>query len=118
LLREASNKDVTNAVRYYHHETVRVDGQEDDTRASVRQGLDITKAINYGPESTVPPNFKHKLRTSRSSNAARRKWSPSYTEVVPKLHGRVAAGPVQAPRNNFIVDEEDKNPSRSNVFHH
>ena len=33
-----------NVARYYHHETVRVGGKDDDIRSNIRVGLDITKA--------------------------------------------------------------------------
>lgn len=47
LLREATNKGVVNVARYYHHETVRVLGTDDDVRSNFRKGLDIMKAENY-----------------------------------------------------------------------
>ncbi len=50
LLHEATEKQVKNVARYFHYETVRVGGQDDDIRANVRKGLDITKATNYKPE--------------------------------------------------------------------
>lgn len=39
--------NVINMARYYHHETIKVDGVEDDIHNSVRRELDITKMINY-----------------------------------------------------------------------
>lgn len=47
LLREATDKGVCNVARYYHHETVRAFGKDDDVQNNVRKGLDITKAENY-----------------------------------------------------------------------
>ena len=39
LIKEATNKGVRNIARYYHHETVQVDGKTDDTIGNVRRGL-------------------------------------------------------------------------------
>ncbi|CAD6441533.1 90362bc5-0d07-46b3-b5a5-cb30ce7966c1 [Sclerotinia trifoliorum] len=44
LLCEATKKEVVNVCRYYHHETVRILGMEDDITGNIRKGLDITKA--------------------------------------------------------------------------
>ncbi|KAI9784458.1 MAG: hypothetical protein M1839_002114 [Geoglossum umbratile] len=38
LLRDASEKKVVNVARYYHHETVRVGGEEDDINDNIRKG--------------------------------------------------------------------------------
>jgi hypothetical protein len=54
-LRQSTEKDVVNVARYYHHETVRVGGQDDTIRGNVRRGLDVTKATNYMPEGTMQP---------------------------------------------------------------
>ncbi|OBS17101.1 hypothetical protein FPOA_12378 [Fusarium poae] len=53
LLREATDKGVVNVARYYHHETVQIDGADDDIRNNVRRGLDITQAANYRPERPI-----------------------------------------------------------------
>ncbi|KAN0076161.1 hypothetical protein V8E54_006303, partial [Elaphomyces granulatus] len=47
VLCEATDLDVVNVARYYHHETVCVRGQDDDIQSNVRKGLDITEAENY-----------------------------------------------------------------------
>ena len=39
LIEEATNRGVENIARYYHHETVRVHGEIDDTLGNVRRGL-------------------------------------------------------------------------------
>lgn len=39
LLREATQKGVRNVARYYHHETVQIDGKDDDIFENVRRGL-------------------------------------------------------------------------------
>lgn len=55
LLREATDRGVVNVARYYHHEIVRVGGHDDDICENVRKGLDITKAANHRPESSMLP---------------------------------------------------------------
>ncbi|KAI9758368.1 MAG: hypothetical protein M1835_000602 [Candelina submexicana] len=39
LIKEATEKGVGNIARYYHHETIQVDGKNDDTVENVRRGL-------------------------------------------------------------------------------
>lgn len=39
LLQEATQKGVRNLARYYHHETVQIDGKNDDISENVRRGL-------------------------------------------------------------------------------
>ncbi|KAI0571353.1 hypothetical protein Alg130_10914 [Pyrenophora tritici-repentis] len=55
LLREATKKEVMNVTRYFHYEMISVGSRDDDIRANVRKGLDITKATNYKPEKPMPP---------------------------------------------------------------
>ncbi|KAL7784943.1 hypothetical protein V8C37DRAFT_394987 [Trichoderma ceciliae] len=45
LLKEATKMGVINMARYYHHETVHINGVIDDVRTSIRKGLDITADI-------------------------------------------------------------------------
>lgn len=49
FLREATATGVVNVARYYHHETVRIQGVDDDIRNHVRRGLDLSKAKNAIP---------------------------------------------------------------------
>ncbi|UPX12656.1 uncharacterized protein EKO05_0003197 [Ascochyta rabiei] len=84
LLREATEKGVRNVARYFHHETVSVGGQDDDIRANVRKGLDITKAVNYMPKRPMPPPNNTGRRVSRkdeSSSVAGKKRSSSSTNA-------------------------------------
>ncbi|CAG5181461.1 uncharacterized protein ALTATR162_LOCUS9774 [Alternaria atra] len=84
LLRAATEKGVMNVARYFHHETVRVGGQDDDIRANVRKGLDVTKATNYKPEKAMLPPSTTGRRTSRrdgSNNLIGRKRSSSCTDA-------------------------------------
>jgi Fungal protein kinase len=85
LLREATEKEVVNVARYYHHETVRVGGQDDDIYKNVRKGLDITRATNYKARgSIVSPNTSKVYgspRKGRSTSTAGQKRSSSYTDI-------------------------------------
>jgi hypothetical protein len=84
LLREATEKGVRNVARYFHHETVRVGGQDDDIRANIRKGLDITKATNYMPERPMPPPSNTGCRASlrdASSSVVGGKRSSSCTNA-------------------------------------
>lgn len=87
LLREATEKGAINVARYYHHETVRVGGQDDDIRTNVRKGLDITKAENYTAKKPVPPPLplsttgRRASRRDGSSSVAGRKRSSSCTDA-------------------------------------
>jgi hypothetical protein len=88
LLREATDKGVINVARYYHHETVRVGGHDDDVCGNVRRGLDITKAADYKPESLVPPPST----TGRSTSTAGRKPSSSCTDAPSPPRKRTCLG--------------------------
>ncbi|KAJ8063416.1 hypothetical protein OCU04_008636 [Sclerotinia nivalis] len=55
LLREATEKNVVNVSRYYHHETIRILGVEDDIIGNIRKGLDITKTSDYPRKHTAVP---------------------------------------------------------------
>jgi hypothetical protein len=106
LLREATEKDVMNVARYFHHETVRVGGQDDDIRANVRKGLDITKATNYKPEKPMPPPSTTGRRASRrdgSSSAAGRKRSSSCTRMpLPPSKRTCSSSPVKRAIENRV----------------
>ena len=67
MLQEATEKGVVNVARYYHHGTVRVGGQDDDI-VNVRRDLDITKAKDYRPKSSMPPPSTDGHRVSRTGS--------------------------------------------------
>ncbi|OCL07127.1 hypothetical protein AOQ84DRAFT_398643 [Glonium stellatum] len=116
LLCEATEKRVVNVARYYHYETVRVGGLNDDIE-NVRRGLDIAKATNYKPESSMPPpstTGRRISRQSRSSNIAGQKRS-SDTPLPPPpskrtcsssstKSGRRNAGPNRVHRRVIVRD--------------
>ncbi|KAL2041528.1 hypothetical protein N7G274_005910 [Stereocaulon virgatum] len=60
LIKEATDKGVRNIARYYHHETVQVNGKNDDTIENLRRGLmksygriRFKQRLLYEPESLV-----------------------------------------------------------------
>ncbi|KAK2589875.1 hypothetical protein QQS21_012450 [Conoideocrella luteorostrata] len=55
LLREATSKGVINMARHYYHETIQIHGMDDDIRSNIRGGLDMTRAVNYPRERSMPP---------------------------------------------------------------
>lgn len=82
LLRQATEKGVVNVARYYYHETVRIDGKDDDVRDNIRKGLDVTRAANYKPEGCMLPSSATEMEDStRSSRNISKKRSYSSTEA-------------------------------------
>ena len=58
LVHEAMDKGVVNVARYYHHEIIRMAGEDDGVYRNVRKELDIIKAINYNVRRPiVSPNI-------------------------------------------------------------
>jgi hypothetical protein len=107
LLREATEKGAINVARYYHHETGRVDGRDDDIRTTVRRGLDITKAENYTARKPMPlPPSTTGRRASRrdgSSSVARRKRSSSCTDApVPPSKRTCSSSPTNPVITNRV----------------
>ncbi|KAF1924748.1 uncharacterized protein M421DRAFT_424639 [Didymella exigua CBS 183.55] len=103
LLREATEKDVVNVARYYHHGTVRMGDQDDTIRGHVRRGLDVTKATNYLPESKMrPPGTTVRSlswKGGQSSSAAGRKRSSSCTNApLPPSKRTCSSSPVKSGR--------------------
>ncbi len=98
MLQEATDRNVANVARYYHHETVRVHGMEDDIRGNVRKGLDVTTATNYRPERTMlPPITSGSSRQGRSPRAPSRKRSSSRTDApLPPSKRSCSMSPVKA----------------------
>ncbi|KAH8434137.1 protein kinase family protein [Aspergillus melleus] len=80
LLCEAAAKGVINVARYYSHETVQIDGRNDDVRDNIRRGLDVRKAANYQPtrsEESPAANAADTVSTGRPTNTVGRKRSSS-----------------------------------------
>ncbi|KAF1811423.1 hypothetical protein P152DRAFT_467085 [Eremomyces bilateralis CBS 781.70] len=93
LLQEATEKNVTNVARYYHHETVCVGSEVDDVYGGVRKGLDTSKATNYKPKSSImlPPLTKERGRSAgsvrkRSRSAALTQSCRPASELPNRVH--------------------------------
>ena len=79
-LKKATEKEVVNVARYYHHTTVCIGGKDDDICNNVRKGLDITTATNFKLQSLImPPSALQ----SRSLATASRKRSSNCTKSAP-----------------------------------
>ncbi|KAF1346338.1 hypothetical protein EJ07DRAFT_169927 [Lizonia empirigonia] len=98
----STEKDVVNVARYYYHGTVRVSDQDDTIRRNVRRGLDVTKATNYVPESSMQPpsrTVRSLSRKGRSSSTTRRKRSSSCTNApLPPSKRTCSSSPVKGGR--------------------
>ncbi|KAL6406386.1 serine/threonine-protein kinase Sgk2 [Ilyonectria robusta] len=99
LVQEATEKGVVNVARYYHHETVRVRGADDDIRNNVRKGLDITKATNYRPGRPMLPSSASASsvsRKGRSSSAGVKRPSSETDAALPPSKRSCSASPTKA----------------------
>ncbi|KAK7407904.1 hypothetical protein QQX98_009915 [Neonectria punicea] len=99
LVQEATEKGVVNVARYYHHETVRVRGADDDVRSNVRKGLDITKATNYRPGRPMLPLSaiaSSVSRKGRSSSAGVKRPSSETDAALPPSKRSCSASPTKA----------------------
>ncbi|KAH8651721.1 serine/threonine-protein kinase Sgk2 [Ilyonectria robusta] len=99
LVQEATEKGVVNVARYYHHETVRVRGADDDVRSNVRKGLDITKATNYRPGRPMLPSSaiaSSASRKGRSSSAGVKRPSSETDAALPPSKRSCSASPTKA----------------------
>jgi Fungal protein kinase len=94
LLREAAEKGVVNAARYYHHETVLIRGKNDDIRSNIRKGLDITKAENYRIGSLVLPR-----KGQSSCNISRKRSSDCTNAPLPPTKRPCSSSPTKAGSN-------------------
>lgn len=105
LLREATEKEVINVARYYHHETVQVGGQNDDVGKNVRKGLCITRATNYDARKLITtsdtPALHRDALKSRNTNTAGQKRSSSYADIsLPPTSKRTCSSPLKKDRGN------------------
>jgi hypothetical protein len=98
LLREATNEDVINVARYYHHETVQVGGTEDDIRDNVRGSLDIMTADNYrAGRSTLSQDTSAASTPRKGRSTAGLKRSSSQTDAsLPSSKRSSSASPTKA----------------------
>ncbi|KAJ5047771.1 hypothetical protein PSV09DRAFT_2394266 [Bipolaris maydis] len=87
---------VKNVARYFHHETVHVHGRDDVICANVRNGLDITKAMNYMPKRQMPPpNNTGRWRNGGSNVAGRKRSSSSTNAPLPPSKRPCSSSPTK-----------------------
>lgn len=84
LLREAMACRVKNVARYYHHETVRIEGKDDEILA-IRKGLSvpILKDEKGGFKATVRRSSSRRGRKSQGSTAGRKRSSDCVDTALP-----------------------------------
>lgn len=103
LLREATEKKVVNVARYYHHETVRVGGDDDDVCKNIRKGL-MVRSNNYKPRGSITsPNVSGvhgALRKGRSNSIAGRKRSSSCVNAPLPSSKRIYSSSPTKDRGN------------------
>lgn len=92
---------MVNVARYYHHETVRVHGADDDVRSNVRKGLDITKATDYQPGRPMLPSSAIASSVSRkgrsgSSAGTKRPSSETDAALLPPSKRPCSTSPTKA----------------------
>ena len=90
LIKEATDKGVRNIARYYHHETVQVDGKNDDTTENVRKGLmkkcgrtTFREKSIIDSEAPASESLGRALAGRTQSRSASRKRSSSSTRMAP-----------------------------------
>lgn len=101
LIKAATDKNVKNIARYYHHETVQVDGKNDDTIENVRRGLMktcgrtkfIQESFNEPDVSISKPLKKIVAGRSQSqsqsqSHSFSRKRSSSIAQMAPPANSK------------------------------
>jgi hypothetical protein len=101
LLREATDADVVNVARYYHHETVQVFGMDDDVQNNVRKGLDITTAANYRPGRSIMRSSTSTASTPRNgrSTVGPKRTSSQTDASLPPNKRSCSASPTKASAN-------------------
>ncbi|KMW66850.1 hypothetical protein BDDG_11749 [Blastomyces dermatitidis ATCC 18188] len=82
LLREAMESGVTNVARYYFHETVQVDGKDDDVR-TIRKGLEAPKPKQGSLQVALRRSASNRGRASQSSGIGRKRSSDCVDTVFP-----------------------------------
>ncbi|EXK78558.1 hypothetical protein FOQG_16775 [Fusarium oxysporum f. sp. raphani 54005] len=99
LLLDATEKGVINVARYYHHETVKIRGVDDDIKSNTRRGLDIKSAANFRPPRPTPRNniASGVSREGRSRTSSNRKRSSSQTGAhLPSSKRSCSVSPTKA----------------------
>ncbi|KAF9784250.1 hypothetical protein IL306_007718 [Fusarium sp. DS 682] len=89
LLQEATDNGVRNVARYYHHETVRIGGSDDDV---------LRDAENHHAENSkaTPASTADSAQRNRGTSITRRKRPSSYTDTpLPPSKRSCSTSPVK-----------------------
>ncbi|KAF2468324.1 uncharacterized protein BDR25DRAFT_335443 [Lindgomyces ingoldianus] len=82
LLKEATGAGATNVARYYHHETVYINGEVDDVSANVRKGLNDTVGRDPLLQRRTAHSDTITNSTASSASGARRGRSRSTSRTI------------------------------------
>jgi len=106
LIKEATDKGVQNIARYYYHETVQVDGKNDDTIENVRRGLMKTCGrTTFRQKSFIGPE----LRSSESLGRAMVGRAPSGR--LSRKRPSSSAQMAQSPNKRFCSSCRSRDPA-------
>ncbi|EER38501.1 conserved hypothetical protein [Histoplasma capsulatum H143] len=81
LLYEAAAQGVTHVARYYHHETIRVDGKDDDV-LGIRSGLVIPTGQKKASSKVTSSRSKSRQPCTDSSRVSGQKWSSDFVDTA------------------------------------
>lgn len=128
LIKEATDKGARNIARYYHHETVQVDGKNDDTIENVRRGLMKTcgrtrfkQRLLYEPEVSASASEspgKAVAGRTQSPNLSRKR-SSSTAQITPparikrscsSFESRNSGSPIHNRVHRLIITRDPGKP--------
>lgn len=112
LIKEATEKGARNIARYYHHETVQVDGKNDDTVENVRRGLMKTCARTwFRQRSTNEPDASAPEPLGKSvANQSRSQSQSQSHSLLQKRSSTTAQMAPQANLKRSCSSLESRNP--------
>ncbi|KAL4871729.1 hypothetical protein BDV12DRAFT_163650 [Aspergillus spectabilis] len=106
LLCDAAAKGVINVARYYHYETIKLNGIIDDIRDNIRRGLDVRTAANYRSahfEGSPAASTADTVRTGRSTSTGGHKRSSSHAGVALPASKRTCSSSPSKPAKDVDV---------------
>ncbi|KAI4123443.1 MAG: hypothetical protein LQ341_007200, partial [Variospora aurantia] len=103
LIKEATENNVEHIARYYHHETVQVDGKNDDTIENVRRGmLNAEGRIKFTQKSSSKPSAaasEPRRESVAGQNSNLRKRPSSANQMVPSKRSCLGSPPEPTIHN-------------------
>ena len=124
LIKEATDKGARNIARYYHHETVRVDGKDDNTIENIRRGSmkiffrtrfrqrplnksDVSVSASESPGKAIVSQSKNpSLSQKRSSNAAETAPPPSSKRSCSSLESFNPGSPIHNRVHRRVITRD------------